>query len=271
MGKPVFQQVEPLELARGSDVRTTFLTLTTRLCPAWLDEGETYSDRLYGKLLAERGFERDSYGNYWVVIGTSRTIFSAHLDTADSVEVGPRQVRHKEKRGYVATDGTTILGADDKAGMTIILTMVEAKVPGVYILFTDEEVGCLGSRWTAWQMSDDDLDVFDRMIVFDRAGNNEVLTRLSGIKSCSTVFARELCARLTRAGKTRYWPSRDGGMSDALSFVWFVKEVTNIGVGYEFAHTGREIQDLRHLSNLIDRCLEIEWEKLPVSRRVHAP
>jgi hypothetical protein len=271
VAKPNFVPVEPLVLPLGSDTRTMFLTLTSRLCPAWMYDGQTYEQALYGPLLEQRGFQLDHYGNYWCSVGPSRTIFSAHLDTAADVETGPREVVHREKRGYVATDGRSILGADDKAGVCVVLAMVEAKVPGLYVLFADEEVGCLGSRWLAWDMGDDVLSLFDRMIVFDRAGSHEVLNHLSGIKSCSSEFARELCAKLTRQGKTRYWPSRDGGMSDALSFVWFIPEVTNIGVGYEFAHTGREIQDLRHLDNLIERCLDIDWEALPTRRKIHQP
>lgn len=76
-------------------------------------------------------------------------VLVAHLDT---VKPG-RGVKPQVKNRTVTSDGTTILGADDKAGVAIILellrTLQESKIPHppVEVLFTlTEECGMHGSK-----------------------------------------------------------------------------------------------------------------------------
>lgn len=82
--------------------------------------------------------------------GSGRAILlSAHMDT-----VAPTAgIVCLEEDGVVRTDGRTILGADDKAGIAAILEALRVVVeyqlphPTVYVLFTvAEEVGLLGAR-----------------------------------------------------------------------------------------------------------------------------
>ena len=76
-------------------------------------------------------------------------LLSAHLDTIESTE--GIQVQHSN--GRVSTDGTTILGADDKSGIAIIqeviTTLLEDKLPHPAIeiaLSVEEEIHLLGSK-----------------------------------------------------------------------------------------------------------------------------
>ena len=76
-------------------------------------------------------------------------IISAHLDT---VEPG-RGVRPQLDDGVIRSDGTTVLGADDKAGVAAILESLQAaRASGqpmrpVEVVFTvGEEVGLMGAR-----------------------------------------------------------------------------------------------------------------------------
>ncbi|GMO63015.1 MAG: peptidase T [Treponemataceae bacterium] len=77
--------------------------------------------------------------------------FLAHLDTVDSVpgkNVNPQVVR-KNGETFIVSDGTTLLGADDKAGIAEIMTLAEllltdASIPhgDIEIIFPpDEETG----------------------------------------------------------------------------------------------------------------------------------
>ena len=72
-------------------------------------------------------------------------LFSAHMDT---VTPG-KGVRPQIRDGYIYSDGTTILGADDKSGIAAILealrTLLESGVPHrpMDILFTIREEGGL--------------------------------------------------------------------------------------------------------------------------------
>ncbi|MAG35272.1 MAG: peptidase M20 [Dehalococcoidia bacterium] len=75
-------------------------------------------------------------------------ILSAHLDT---VEPG-RGVQPHLKDGVIRSDGTTVLGADDKAGVAAILEALQAvrangrPMRPVEVVFTvEEEVGLLGA------------------------------------------------------------------------------------------------------------------------------
>ena len=83
--------------------------------------------------------------------------FSAHLDTSPDLsgkDVKPRIVKNYKGWDLVVTDGTTLLGADDKAGLAEIMTMAQyfhdnpgEKHGEIQFFFpTDEEIGCLGAK-----------------------------------------------------------------------------------------------------------------------------
>lgn len=136
------------------------------------------------KELQEIGLDNaymDEFGYVYAIlksnVGSDKSIgLIAHMDTATEVSgknVNPQIIRNydgntitllnglqinpktysslKKATGHtlITTDGTTLLGADDKAGIAIIMETVEqlinskdAKYPNVYICFTpDEEIG----------------------------------------------------------------------------------------------------------------------------------
>jgi tripeptide aminopeptidase len=83
------------------------------------------------------------------ISGVPRIFFSAHLDT---VEPNPN-MKIIQENGIIRTDGSTILGADDKAGVSAILEairiVVENNLPHgqIQLLFTVcEEIGLRGAR-----------------------------------------------------------------------------------------------------------------------------
>lgn len=79
----------------------------------------------------------------------SRILLAAHMDTVEpGVGVKPRV-----ENGVVYSDGTTVLGADDKAGVTAILIamneLIESGKPHgqIQVVFTiAEEIGLLGAK-----------------------------------------------------------------------------------------------------------------------------
>jgi tripeptide aminopeptidase len=72
----------------------------------------------------------------------------AHMDT---VPLPPGTVTLVESDGVLRTDGSSILGSDDRAGIALALEMIDlclegAQHPPLEIVFTvQEELGCLGS------------------------------------------------------------------------------------------------------------------------------
>ncbi|MEE8638537.1 MAG: M20/M25/M40 family metallo-hydrolase [Candidatus Margulisiibacteriota bacterium] len=78
-----------------------------------------------------------------------RILLNAHLDT-----VSPgKKIKPIERRGYITSTGMTVLGADNKAGVAVILEILrilkEKKLPHppIRVIFTvAEEIGLLGAK-----------------------------------------------------------------------------------------------------------------------------
>ncbi|GAB4218937.1 MAG: tripeptidase T [Candidatus Microgenomates bacterium] len=92
--------------------------------------------------------KKDSFGNIYARIGNNPKVFlSAHLDT---VEPG-RGIKPKINKDYITSDGTTILGADNKVAVATILQATkeiikENKNISFEIIFTlSEEIGNYGA------------------------------------------------------------------------------------------------------------------------------
>ena len=97
------------------------------------------------------GSERDHAGNVLSSVpGRGEPILlNAHLDSVSPC-CGIRPV---ERDGIVSCDGETVLGADDKAGVAVILEVVralgpdEGRRPALELVFTvQEEVGLVGAK-----------------------------------------------------------------------------------------------------------------------------
>lgn len=233
------------------DIRRKFLKLTKRTYP-YGTEAQLVSH-------LPSGHYKDVHGNYYYKIGNSKTAFTCHLDTACKSQVF---VNHKIEKNIISTDGKSILGADDKAGMTILLYMIEKRIPGLYCFFIGEEVGCIGSGKAS---DDESFSKYDRMISFDRRGTKSVITYQSSKRCCSDEFATELSNRLNNFG-LQMEPDNTGVYTDSAEFTDVISECTNISVGYYKEHTHFEHQDIDHLIKLCIAVTKIDWETLPVKR-----
>ena len=236
----------------------TFIKLTAKTWP-YGTEDILMSEMLGDNML--NNTTKDLYGNYCIKIGDSRTIFASHLDTVCKES---SDVKHVVNGDIVRTDGMTTLGADDKAGVTIMLWMIKNEIPGLYYFFIGEEVGCIGSGALA-KGSVGLEKKYDRIISFDRRGTNSVITHQSSMRSCSDAFAKALSSELSKSGLS-YRPDDTGVYTDSAEFMSIIPECTNISVGYYKEHTFDEHQDIRHLEKLATVCLSVEWESLPTKR-----
>ena len=242
-------------------VFNTFLSLTSRTYPYGLEDGLVAEMKKRG--IFPEDLQKDIHGNYFYQIGESRTIFASHLDTATK---SSSKVNHIFDGDIIKTDGTTVLGADDKAGVTIMLWMINHKVPGLYYFFIGEEVGCIGSGLAAKSITDF-KDKYDRIISFDRRDVGSVITHQSWARCCSNEFADELANQLNSAGLGLEYKKDDGGVyTDSAEFVDIIPECTNLSVGYYKEHTTTESQDIEHLKRLAEACLKVDWDNLPTVR-----
>ena len=238
------------------NIREKFLELTSRTYPHGTEK-EVFP------LLCD-GLQQDAHGNLFIKIGESDAMFTAHLDTATSANT---EVKHAFEGSIIKSDGTTILGADDKAGVTIMLYMIEKQVPGLYYFFLGEEVGCVGSRKASADQKENKIEGINKVISFDRRGNSSVITYQSGERCCSESFGSALSEALNAADSTFKYANDDTGvLTDSIQFIGIYSECTNISVGYRYEHTFSEQQDIEHLQKLAEACVKIDWTSLPVER-----
>jgi hypothetical protein len=243
------------------DVRSTFLSLVTKTYPMG-HETEVL------EFLPD--LEIDKFGNYYKVIaGDDTTMFTSHLDTADRTQL-PTKLLSKIEDGdeYIYTNGTSILGADDKAGVAVMLYMMENKIPGIYYFFIGEERGGIGSRDLASEYSSFEfLKNVKKCVSFDRRKTGSVITSQYGRVCCSNEFATALCKEYNKSG-LNLSTDPTGVFTDSASFIDDISECTNVSVGYNNEHTFREIQNMTYLEKLAKASLKVNWSQLPAVRKV---
>lgn len=238
------------------NIQKKFLKLTSMTYPHGTENG------LLNQL--PNGYKKDEHGNFYIEIGINpSTMFTCHLDTADRKQ---EKVKHILDSNVIKTDGSTILGADDKAGMVILLYMIEKNIPGLYYFFIGEERGCVGSSrlsrfWNNTQFS----KYITKCVSFDRRRTDSVITEQFHGECCSVEFATELSKRLNAVDMNfKYRPDPTGIYTDSAQFTNLITECTNISVGYYNEHTCSERQDILHLKRLSEAVCKIDWETLPI-------
>ncbi len=242
------------------DVRSTFISLVTETYP------KGHEDEVV-KYLGP-GLTRDKHGNYYKVIGTSDTMFASHLDTVSTKSKVTLMSRMKDNDEIISSDGTTILGADDKAGVTVLLYMMAHSVPGVYYFFVGEESGGIGSGKVADEFrATPHLRGIKKCVSFDRKNYFSVITQQMYDDCCSEEFATALCQEFRRLGLSMN-PDPTGVFTDSANFVEHVPECTNVSVGYFNEHTRTEALNVSFLERLAKACVQVNWRELPVSRGV---
>lgn len=238
------------------NIKEKFLELTSRTYPHGTEK-ELFH------LLGD-GLTEDEFGNLFIKIGESDVMFTSHLDTATSALT---TVNHVIDGNIIKTDNKSILGADDKAGVTVMLYMIEQNVPGLYYFFLGEEVGCVGSKKVANKLKEEKIEGINKVVSFDRRGTTSVITYQSSQRCASDEFGEALAKELNRVDETfKYKTDPTGVLTDSVQFIKIYPECTNISVGYQSEHTFSESQDIEHLEKLAKACCEVDWSGLPVKR-----
>lgn len=159
---------------------------------------------LYGKLPATKGYENAPAIGFIAHMDTVadyceqpiRPIITEHYDGKElalgnsGLILSPEMFPHLESlKGHtlITTDGNTILGADDKAGIAEILTMVEhlrmESIPHgpICIAFTpDEEIGTGASHF--------DVELFGADFAYTLDGSTEGELEYENFNACSASF-----------------------------------------------------------------------------------
>lgn len=244
------------------DPRSTFLSMVTKTYPYGHEEEVLQ--------FLPKGLEMDKHGNYFKIIsGDDTTMFTSHLDTADRKQNTTKLYSKKEGDDEIIyTDGNTILGADDKSGVTVMLYMMAHNIPGIYYFFIGEERGGIGSGDLAQNYEKYEfLENVNKCISFDRRRNTSVITHQLGGRCCSNEFGTAICEEFNKQGLNLSLDS--GGIyTDSASFMEIIPECTNLSVGYLNEHTGKEEQNMTFLIQLCETSINVNWKDLPVARKV---
>lgn len=205
------------------------------------------------------GCYADEYGNRIVKVGESRTMFASHTDTVHNYS--GFQTLTEDSGGRIRSDANC-LGADDTAGVWLMVRMVEQHKPGLYVFHRNEEVGCLGSSWIV-KHTPDLVKEIDHVISLDRRGYDSVVTNQAGQDTASDQFATALADAIGLG----MFADPTGVFTDSLSYSEVVAECTNISVGYHHAHTRREMLSSGFIGALLRSLLTVDFSRLPVVRK----
>ncbi|ANT45310.1 putative aminopeptidase [Pectobacterium phage PP16] len=216
----------------------------------------------------------DKHGNIVCQIGKDNgVVFTAHLDTvhnsAGTQELFVLELEQGMFLGAEHLGKESVLGADDAAGIYLLMELMQAQVQGKYMFFVGEECGGIGS---SAYVQDNPKFSANMVVSFDRRGTHSVITHQGGWRTCSDEFGNALAKQLNKHGKGKLaYRTDDAGLyTDSREFAEMVAECTNISVGYYHEHTAKETLNLTHLLALRDAILLVDWMALPV-QRVPAP
>ncbi|CAB4138767.1 Peptidase M28 [uncultured Caudovirales phage] len=220
------------------------------------------------------GFNVDGFGNIWVAVGPDAfeapLLFSCHIDTVSSA--GGRQAigwsrTEQDVLQLISKKAGRSLGADDGAGLWLLLEMMDANVAGQYVFHRGEEKGRLGSLYVArnepWR-----LDKVQACIAFDRRDHDNLITHQMGERGCSTSFATSLIDSLLIAsnGQLLYREDDTGSYTDSYSYFDLVPECTNLSIGYDGEHGPRETLDVAHVWRLRQAIVQADLGGLSIER-----
>lgn len=212
-----------------------------------------------------KDLRKDPIGNYHKIIGNSETLFTCHLDNFCEKK---EKVTHIIENNIIKTNGTTILGADNKAGVCVLLYLISNNVPGHYCFFIGEEPILSGGLYgsSLFSQAYKNITKYKRVISFDRKETYSIVRRQLAQDCCSLDFALELSSRFV---ENMIWfePDASGYCTDSASFLEVIPECTNISVGVWDEHTNQECVDIDYVERVAVAASKIDWETLPVIRK----
>ena len=230
----------------------------------WWVNTYLFTPEMQAKGMYKDGFEYKGEvgeGNCILKIGEgSKTLFSSHTDTVHRTGVKQNVFIDPLTRKYT-TDSGQCLGGDDGTGIWLMLELIKAEVPGLYIFHRAEEVGGQGSSYIANQ-TPELIEGYHRAIAFDRKDDWSIITCQSGVRTCSDDFANVLSTELGMDHK----PDTTGAFTDTANYDTIIPECTNLSVGYHNAHTARENQEIDYVLKFRNALIKVDWENLPTIR-----
>lgn len=239
------------------NIKETFLKLTEYTTP--------FGHETDLESILPSNLNKDKSGNYFIKIGQSETLFTCHLDNYCKVK---EKVNHVIEGNIIKTDNSTILGADNKAGVVTLLYMISKNVPGTYYFFLGEEPILSGGCWGSSELihnNSEFLKKFKRAIAFDRKKTGSIITRQMAQQCCSDEFADALIDEFSKVGVSMQ-KDKTGYYTDTGNFIELIPECTNISIGVWNEHHTDEYVDISYVQKIAESACKIDWESLPTKR-----
>lgn len=224
--------------------------------PAWSKTERKFIERFIGPL----GMLTDELGNYYKRIGDAPILWSSHTDTVHS-QGGKQLLRVSNGLIMQADSQSNCLGADCTAGIWLMMEMIRANRPGLYIFHRAEEVGGKGSTFIADHRADI-LAGIEYAVAFDRRDTTSIITHQWGGRCCSEAFA----ASLSKALGMGHEADDTGSFTDTANYIGLIGECSNLSVGYMNEHTKRETLDFNYLQELREALLRLDVSSLVAER-----
>lgn len=232
----------------------TLIEMLTYRRPAFSATEQAFVDKY---ILTVPGAYADGFGN--VIIDTCKNpemLFSCHTDTVDHEE-GFREIHFDVDTNIMYAKNPEILGADDGAGVFIMLNMIQHNVPGRYVFHRSEERGALGANWIV-ENTPALLSKMRFAVAFDRMGTGDIINDMITGITCSDDFVETLNEQL---GST--YQKQVGIFTDTAFYINHIPNCTNISVGYYDQHTNHESLDVEYLMWLTEHVsTKVEWNRL---------
>jgi hypothetical protein len=223
-----------------------------------------HEQKFIRRFLEPLGCRPDAFGNMILKVGESAVLWSSHTDTVHS-QSGRQEVLATDD-GFAYVPNSDCLGADCTTGVWIMMEMIRAKVPGLYIFHRAEETGGGGSSHIAAK-TPHLLKGIDYAIAFDRKDVGSVITHQFGTRCASDAFAASFAAVVDLPMK-----ADDGGtFTDTANYTDLIGECTNVSVGYYKQHTRQEYQDLEFAMALRDAMIVFDESRLVKQREAGEP
>lgn len=204
---------------------------------------------------------KDNWGNYFISIGSSETLFTCHLDNYCKEKV---KINHVIEGDIIKTDGKSILGADNKAGVVTLLYLISQKIPGTYYFFLGEEPIISGGCWGSTKLVENNPDFlrkFKRAIAFDRKMTGSIISRQMAQECCSQEFVNSLISEFSNSG-INMKDDKTGYYTDTGNFIELIPECTNISIGVWNEHHTNEYVDISYVEKMAFAASKIKWEEL---------
>lgn len=190
--------------------------------------------------------EIDKYNNIVATKGDAALYpaFACHTDEVHNVETRRLVMNNDLIYAVNQYDEQIGMGADDKAGIVLCIMLLNKLDNVKCFFFANEEIGGLGA--TAININYFDDCIF--LIELDRKGSNDAIYNSGGVELCSEDFI---------INANGYEKNKHGIFTD----VNILKErgvnisMLNISVGYYYAHTSLEYQNITELINCYNYCL----------------